>query len=119
MTNGCKGSMMRVTSALVDDLKILKTIKASNGRIGTHNDLLHSLVMAELKKTHARIQDGYVTEGSLVMSPSGKPVIIGRISVSEVVFTDGTYVINGSKVCNELKLLADTVSTFEGELFLE
>ena len=110
-------SMMRVTPELVEDLKLLKGVKSAKGKLGTHSDLVHNLVKAELRKTHAETNDGYLAEGSVVLGPSGKPIVIGRVSKSEVVFTDGTFVINGSVACCSMTLLSDSVENFDGGLF--
>jgi mannose-1-phosphate guanylyltransferase len=119
MTKDSKMSMMRVSSELVEDLKLLKLAKSSSGKLGTHNNIVHSLVKAEMRKTHAHTKNGYIAEGAVVRGPSGKPVVIGKITEAEVVFTDGTYLINGGTACYDMELLAASVEEFDGGLIDE
>lgn len=107
-------SMMRVTGELLEDVKLLKEVKAAKGKLGTHNKILHELVKTELRKTHAQTQDGYLAEGVVVLGPAGKPVVIRAVRKNEVVFNDDTYIINGSVACVNLKLLANSIEEFEG-----
>jgi hypothetical protein len=116
MTEDLKMSMMRVSSELVEDIKLLKLIKSFSGKLGTHNNIVHSLVKAELKKTHAHTKNGYISEGSVVIGPSGKPVVIDTVSKDIVTFNDKTYVINGGLACYSMELLADNVEEFGGGL---
>lgn len=110
-------SMMRVTAELVEDLKLLKEVKSAKGKLGTHSSLVHNLVKAELKKTHADTRDGYLAEGSVVLGPANKPLVIKSIRKNEVVFNNDMFVINGSVACFNLKLLAKTVEEFDGGSF--
>ena len=110
-------SMMRVSAELVEDLKILKEVKSLKGKVGTHSNLIHNLVRAELRKTHADTRDGFLAEGSVVLGPSGKPVVIRSVRKNEVVFNTDMFVINGSVACLDLKLLANSVEEFDGGLF--
>jgi mannose-1-phosphate guanylyltransferase len=114
-----KSSMMRVSAELVEDLKLLKLIKSCKGKLGTHSSLVHNLVTAELRKTHAYTKNGYIDEGCVVRGPSGKPVVIKAVSQDTVVFNDGTYVINGGIACYAMELLADSVKEFSGGLIDE
>ena len=113
------GSMMRVTANMMEDLKLLKKVKASNGRLGTHSSLVHELIKDELKKTHAFTGDGHLGEGMVVLGPAGKPVVILSVGNGKVVFTDSTYILNGGTACYDLKLLANSVEEFAGGLFDE
>jgi hypothetical protein len=114
MTDKTKSSMMRVTAELVDDLKLLKEVKAVNGKLGTHNDIVHELVKAELRKTHAETCAGFLPEGAVVLGPSSKPVVIRTVSEGNVTFNDNTYVINGGIACKAMKLLAESIESFDG-----
>jgi hypothetical protein len=119
MSKNLKMSMMRVSSDLVEDIKLLKLIKSYSGKLGTHNNIVHNLVKAELRKTHVHTRDGYISEGCVVRGPSGKPVVIGKVSEAEVVFTDGTYLINGGTASYNMYLLAYSVEEFAGGLINE
>ena len=116
MTKTDKVSMMRVTPELLADIKLLKSIKAIKGKAGSGSNLVHSLVKAELRKTHALTKSGYVTVGAVMKGPEGKPVVIKYVGVDMVVFSDNTHVINGGVACAAMELLADNVETFEGGL---
>lgn len=111
------GSMMRVTSELQKDIKLLKEVKAAKGKLGTHSDLIHDLVKTELRKTRAYTEDGYLAEGAVVLGPVFKPVVIKSIGNDKVVFSDDTYVINGGTACYNLKLLSENVEEFEEGLY--
>jgi hypothetical protein len=119
MIEDLKMSMMRVSSELTEDIKLLKLIKSPSGKLGTHNNIVHALVKAELRKTHAHTKDGYISEGSVVRGPSGKPVVIRAVNKDTVTFNDSTYVINGGTVCYSMELLADNVEEFNGGLIDE
>lgn len=117
MTYKNKGSMMRVSDKLVEDLKLLKEVKSLKGKLGTHSNLVHNLIKAELRKTHADTQDGFLAEGCVVLGPSDNPVVIKSVGKSKVVFNDDTYMINGSPACTELELLAESIEEFNGGVF--
>ena len=106
------GSMMRVTDSLVADIKLLKEVRSVNGKLGTHNDLVHSLVKAELKKTHVLTKNGYISEGAVVRGPLGNPVVVKIVREDMVVLSDDTYYVNGGGDCYHLELLADSVENF-------
>ena len=105
-------SMIRVTKELIEDLKVLKTVIP-----GTNNNIIHYIIKEELKKSFMATVDGYAAVGAVISGPSGNPVVIISITRDKVVFSDGTYVINGSAFCSSLKILSDSVEEFDGELF--
>ena len=107
-------TMMRATEELIEDLKLLKEIKSTNGKVGTHATLLHELVKSELRVTRANTQSGYLPPGTVVMGPNDKPVTIKAISQGTVILSDGTYLLNGGSACFALLWLADNVSEFKG-----
>ena len=103
-------SMMRTTPELSEDIKILKGVYGS----GSNSEIVQRLVSEELKNYKVKTQDGYLGEGSVVLGISKKPVVICSVSKYRVTFSDNTSIVNGSRTCEDLKLLADTVEEFDG-----
>ena len=114
-----KPSMMRVSSELTNNIKLLKEVKSKDGKTGTHNDMIMLLVNEELRKTHAETEYGFSAVGTVVLGPAGKPIVIKSVGEDKVTFGDGSYVINGSPVCFNMQHLADSVQEFTGTLFNE
>ena len=105
-------SMIRVKKPQLQELKILKDLYKT--KVGSNSELLQLLVSKELRNYTVKTQDGYLCEGAVVLGVSKKPVVITHISSSKVVFSDNSCLINGSKTCHNLKLLAKCVEEFEG-----
>ena len=106
-------TMIRVSRGLNSDLKQLKDTMV---KPGSSSDVLHLLIQKELMKTHAQTNHGFLPVGSVVNGPEGKPLVIGNVSRNEVVFTDGSYVLNGSAACSNLEFLAESIDKFDGGL---
>lgn len=109
-------TMMRINVDVVSKIKLLK------GYLGTkdsHQEIVDKVVTAELLKTHADTDDGYLPIGTVVMGPMDKPIIIRDISCGNVVFECGTSLINSSSACRRLKYLSCNVESYEGGAFHE
>ena len=119
MTEKVKGSMMRVTAELLEDLKVLKEAYSTKGKSLSNGELAQLLVSDELKNVRVKTQEGYLREGSVVMGPANKPVVIRHIEKDKVVFSDHTCLVNGSKTCYALTLLANSVDEYDGGFFNE
>lgn len=104
-------SMMRIDSAVVERIKMLKRISGNTSSI---QSVVDELVCNELKKTHIDTEYGYIGVGSVVADPYGHALVITDITVDKVTFRDGSYIINGGKVSRELRLIATDVSKYEG-----
>lgn len=109
-------SMMRINSAVVERIKLLKSITSSSGSLQA---IVDELVCNELKKTHINTEHGYIGVGSVVADPYGHVHVVTGITVDKVTFRDGSYIINGGKVSRELKLIAKDVSKYEGGIVNE
>jgi hypothetical protein len=106
-----KNTTIRVSDALLDDIRILKKHKG----LSTYEELLQVMVRAELKKDHAYTADGYLSAG-MVVEYEGSSLVIKSIVDNKVVFEEGSYAFNGSKAVYDLKFLADSVETYTGGL---
>lgn len=98
-------SMMRVTDGLLGELKLLKAVKSTRGKLSTHAQLVQDLIKTELRITHVETNDGWIEVGSTVEGVDGEPTVILRLSDGMVHFSNSTYIINGSSTCLELKVL--------------
>ena len=114
-----KGSMMRVSSELLGELKVLKDYYKSSGKSVSNGELAQLLVREELKNSHVKTQDGYAGEGTVVMGPDNSPLVIMAIEKGKVTFSDNSCLVNGSKTCHELRWLADSVAEFSGGFYHE
>ena len=101
-----KDKMMRVTSGVLDKLKVLK------GVIGNapYSDIIGDLVHKELLKHTAFTKDGYLPIGTVVRDMDGIDLVIKSVTQDKVIFNDFSYVINGGGACWKLTKLGDTVA---------
>lgn len=104
--------MIRVKRSQLNDLKVLKDVYTT--KVSSNGELLQLLVSKELKNYTVKTPEGYLLEGAVVLGPNKKPVVITSISNNRVVLSDNSCLINGSKSCNELKLLANSVEEYDG-----
>lgn len=106
--------MMRATSRLLEDLKLLKDIRTTKGKTGTYASLVQDLVSAELRKTHANTKSGYLPVGTVVFGPNDRLLVIKDVVNGTVVFNDGTFVLNGGEACFDLLWLAASIADYAG-----
>ena len=106
-------TMIRADSELVEGLKL---IKGKSGKSLTYCEILKSLVHHSLMEDMAYIRDGYVDVGSVVTSKEDGDVVISNIVGDKVMFSDGTYVFNGSHTCRQLCFVTGSVDAHVGRL---
>lgn len=104
-----KNTTIRVSDGLLDDIRLLKSLK----EMGTYEELLHSMVKAELRQSCAYTADGYLPVGTVV-EYEGSTLVIKAIVGNKVMFEEGSWAFNGSKAVYDLKFLADSVEVYSG-----
>jgi len=101
-----KDKMLRVTSGVIDDLKVLKGIIGS----APYSDIIEELVHEKLLENTAFTKDGYLPVGTVVKDMEGDTLVIKHVTKGKVIFNDYSAVFNGGGACLALRKLADNVS---------
>ncbi|AGM46847.1 hypothetical protein BZG00_15345 [Salinivibrio kushneri] len=110
-----KTTMIRASDELVEQLRVLKEAMEAS----SYQRVIKELADAKLKECRAVTRDGYLPVGTVVGTKKDGPLIIADIKAGLVYFTDGSYVVNGGKVCYNLEFLANSVEEYEGGRFGE
>lgn len=99
------------------DQELLNMLDLIKGELtGSYNVILKELAHNRLIKSHAYTDNGYIPARAVVKMTTGKILVIKSVDEFTVYLSDGSYVINGSKECKEMEMLAVSVGSYEGIL---
>lgn len=100
---------IRVSNDLLNNLKLLK----STTQAKTYEEVLHTLIKQELKKSFVRTKLGRIQVGAVV-NARGVLLVITEVTPERVFFDDGSYAFNGSKYTYDLELVASSIEEYAG-----